>query len=384
MQEIFKRLELIKIAIGLEDEEIIGLQVMKLDGIEGNDTLKNIISDIANRRYGVAIIKIEDYLTQFSSVVAYDDIQLRALRLELKVLEQELKALNGTKNEYLNDIHTFNMQYHRRLGHIIEKILQIKKKILASVVEEKKEDFTSQKSQYEQLKQEYLALKRQKENKERELETIDEFDDNYDVIYEELTVLKRLLDEKEQILNASRKETKRAKKGYEEDPLSQEYEEILSDYKTFEKESQEVEKEEIIEISVHDKIELKRLYRKASRLCHPDLVSSEVKTQATETMKALNHAYNTQNLEAVKKILHSLQSGKRFEMPSDIIEDRLLLEEKIEEIRELMRLHEEELKRIEEDEIMQILKKNPDLDDYFDMIEEELELEYERLTQSVR
>jgi len=49
MQEIFKRLELIKIAIGLEDEEIIGLQVMKLDSIVEDNTRKDVITNIANR-----------------------------------------------------------------------------------------------------------------------------------------------------------------------------------------------------------------------------------------------------------------------------------------------------------------------------------------------
>ena len=152
MHQILKRLELIKTAITLEDEEIIELQVMKLTAIECDGEVKEILAKLDNKDYGTAVVKIEEYLLRFSGVVVYEDKELQALRLELKALERKLQELSSEKNEYLNDIHEFNVQYHLHLGGIIQKILNLKEELLFASMQKVKDVFEELKNEYESIK----------------------------------------------------------------------------------------------------------------------------------------------------------------------------------------------------------------------------------------
>jgi hypothetical protein len=182
MKQILKRLELIKTAISIEDEEIIELQVVKLNSAECDSEVKEILLKLKNKDYGSVAIEIEEYLQRFSGVVLYEDKELQGLRLELKALEKRLQDLSTQKNEYLNDINEFNIQYHLHLGDIIQKILHIKEELLFESMKKKRDAFENIKKDYQTAKDEYQELKSQKEAKEQELEEMDEFDDRYDEI----------------------------------------------------------------------------------------------------------------------------------------------------------------------------------------------------------
>ena len=379
MQKILKRLELIKTAITIEDEEIIELQVIKLNSMEYDVEIESILNRIEDKDYGNVVLEIESYLQKYSGMVIYEDKELQGLRLELKALERKLQALSSIKNEYLNDINEFNVQYHLRLGDVIQKILNLKEELLHEAVQEKKDTFEELKDEYETLKEEYKDIKSQKDAKEQELKEKDEFDDGYDELYEELQGLKDELNEKEQEVNEKRKETKQAKEEYEEDEVTQEYEEVKQDSEEFSKEYEEVKQEERFELNDDEKQELKKLFRQASRLCHPDLVIDELKEQAHDIMQQLNEAYGKHDIQAVKEILISLESGKGFDVASDTITDKDLLRSKIVDVRDMIDQNEVEIETIKEDEIVQILNEYDDVEDYFSTLEEELESEYDRL-----
>ena len=104
MNEILKRLEIIKSSIAIDDEDIIELQVMKLNKLSLNIEIKNIISKLENHVYSSALFDIENYLKRYSSVVEYIDTEVQSLKLELKSLENKLQTLSEQKIEYLNDI----------------------------------------------------------------------------------------------------------------------------------------------------------------------------------------------------------------------------------------------------------------------------------------
>ncbi len=379
MQKILKRLELIKTAITIEDEEIIELQVIKLNSMEYDAEIESILNRIEDKDYGNVVLEIESYLKKYSGMVIYEDKELQGLRLELKALERKLQALSSIKNEYLNDINEFNVQYHLRLGDVIQKILNLKEELLHEAVQEKKDTFEELKDEYETLKEEYKDIKSQKDAKEQELKEMDEFDDGYDELYEELQELKDELNKKEKEVNEKRKETKQAKKEYEEDEVTQEYEEVKQDSEEFSKEYEEVKQEERFELNDDEKQELKKLFRQASRLCHPDLVTDELKEQAHNIMQQLNEAYGKHDIQAVKEILMSLESGKGFDIASDTLTDKDLLRSKIVDVRDMIDQNEVEIETIKEDEIVQILDEYDDVEDYFSILEEELESEYNRL-----
>jgi len=379
MQKILKRLELIKTAITLEDEEIIELQVIKLNSIQMDEDLETILNKITDKDYGSVVLEIEKYIQRYSGVVVYEDKELQGLRLELKALERLLQDLTVERDEYLNDINEFNVQYHTELGETIQKILNLKEELLEMATKARKDALDAIKETYNIIKEEYHNLKSQKDVKERELEELDEFDDAYDELYEELQELKNELDEKEQELNEKRRETKQAKQEYEEDEVTQEYEEVKRDSEEFSKEYEEVKSEERLELSAEEKKELKKLFRKASKLCHPDIVADELKEQAHEIMQTLNEAYAKRDLDKVKEILFSLESGKSFTVASDAIDDKDLLREKIIDIRDMLSACEVEVETIKDDEVIQILEEYEDIQEYFRNLQTELEAEYERL-----
>lgn len=62
-------------------------------------------------------------------------------------------------------------------------------------------------------------------------------------------------------------------------------------------------------LTTDDKKTLKKLYRKASGLCHPDRVSDEQKTLAEEVFNELRQAYEENDLPKVQRLLNELEQG---------------------------------------------------------------------------
>ena len=130
MTQILKRLEIIKSSIAIEDEEVIELQVMKLQKLDIDDDIKAIVTHLEAMNYAKAMKDIEVYLTRYSGVVKYVDSEVQGLKLELKSLESKIQKLVEQKTEYLNDIEEFNREYNLHLGELIKDILNLKKEIL--------------------------------------------------------------------------------------------------------------------------------------------------------------------------------------------------------------------------------------------------------------
>ena len=130
MTQILKRLEIIKSSIAIEDEEIIELQIMKLQKLDTDDDIKAILEKLEEMNYAKALKDIENYLSKYSGVVKYVDSEVQGLKLELKSLETKIQKLAEQKTEYLNDIEEFNREYNLHLGELIKEILELKKEIL--------------------------------------------------------------------------------------------------------------------------------------------------------------------------------------------------------------------------------------------------------------
>lgn len=381
MKQILKRLELIKIAIDIGDEYIIEIQFKKLVSLEVDNKIDDILLKIANKDYGSVIVDIDNYLKEYSGLVLYVDQEVQGLKLELKALEKGLQHLSEIKNEYLTEIEEFNTMYSLRVGGIIEKILKLKEQILQQAIKFKQDLFKDEKEKHEDIKDEVNTLKVEKAELEDRLEELDEFDDEYDEVYREYQDIKCELDEKEEELQSQRKKAKEAKEELEDDPVNDQYEEAKNDYKEFSSDYEDTIKkeEQKYNLSEDEKKELKKIYRKASRMCHPDIVADELKVQATEIMKQLNDAYDNKDIEKVKEILKSLENGTSFDVASDKIDDKKILKSKIEEFREKISIIEQELDEIKEDEIFQTIQDIEDMDVYFEDLKEQLLKEYKLL-----
>lgn len=66
---------------------------------------------------------------------------------------------------------------------------------------------------------------------------------------------------------------------------------------------------DIKDLSENDNQELKKVYKKAALLCHPDKVDESMKTEAEEIFKRLNTAYKNNDIEEVTRIFSNLSSN---------------------------------------------------------------------------
>ena len=300
MKQILKRLEIIKNAISIEDEDIIKLQASKIKSLNIDSDIEDILSLIENSDYGKVIELIDKYLTKYSGVMVYEDSEIQGLKFELKILEKRLQELNEEKSEYLNLINDFNAKYNLELGGLIQQILRLRKEIL----EEQADNDEESKVEYEEAKQDY-----------------EEFREKYE----------------EQI------------------------------------------KDKPYELNKDELKEIKSSYRKACKLCHPDIVSGDVKKEAEEIFKDLNNAYAKKDLNKVKEIFDNLENGNGFRVLSDSINDKEMLKSKIDDIKDKINEVVKENKTIISEDTFQIVKDVDKWDDYINNTRKDLEIELKKL-----
>ena len=379
MQQILKRLELIKNSIAIEDEDIIELQVRILSSMDIDDEVKKILQKIADYDYSSVVADIKNYITKYSGIIVYEDEELQALKFEIKNLESRLQELSEQKNEYINTISEFNTQYNLALGDIIQKILYVKQEILYIEAIGKNDAYQRRKERYEKVKHEYEKLKREFDKILKCLRSKDVLDDDYDELYEEYKKVREKLKNKEDELSSEKERFEKVESELEDDPIWKEYRKTKEDYEDFSEEHEEIINEVRYELSDEELAELKRVYRKASKLCHPDIVADDLKEHAQEIMQQLNEAYHRKDLKAVKDILFNLESGNGFTKSSDVITDKELLKAKIAVMKERIKEVSAEIEEIKQDEVFKLIQEIGDWSEYFERLKAQLKDEYRRL-----
>ena len=76
------------------------------------------------------------------------------------------------------------------------------------------------------------------------------------------------------------------------------------------------------ELTDEEKIELKKNFRKATTMCHPDKVTEEQKEEAQRVFIELKKAYDEHDIAKVNQILNDLEKGKSFDSNSDISSEK--------------------------------------------------------------
>jgi DNA repair exonuclease SbcCD ATPase subunit len=378
MQQILKRLELIKTSISLEDEEIIELQISKIKTLNPDDDVSDILEKLSQHNYASAITTIESYLAKQTGLVSYADKEVQGLKLELKVLERTLQSLTSKKNECINDIEDFNHEYSVILGAFIQRLLELRKDISFQKVLEKQQVFDTLNQEYAALKQKTEYVKEQLEKSKESLDELDEFSDEYDEVYKEYLELKDTLGTLEGHLNEKRKAAKEAKNTLNDDPDTQDYKEAKEDSEQFNEEYDEIIAEEHHDLDEEQLKELKKAYKKASKLCHPDIVAEELKEQAHEIMSELNSARQKKDLNKVLEILNMLMAGD-FVIASDNIFDIDLLKTKILKTKTQLDELKAEIDELEISDTYKNIQSIDDKDAYFSEIKVQLVEESERL-----
>jgi len=158
MEEILKRLELIKSALTVQEIEIVELQVLKLDKLDVDESVEAIVNLLQTSDYGDAIENITAYISKHKNLTIYEDPITTVLKQKLKILEHELEILLEEKSDYLHYINEFNVEYSRYLGDLIEEILSLRMQLSKEELgkhEENTEEYKQAKQQYKQAKKTY-------------------------------------------------------------------------------------------------------------------------------------------------------------------------------------------------------------------------------------
>ena len=134
--------------------------------------------------------------------------------------------------------------------------------------------------------------------------------------------------------------------------------------------------------SNEEKQELKKKFRKATFLCHPDKVNDEFKDAAQKIFIELKAAYEAKDLKKVNELLNDLEKGF-FKSKSDTVSEKDLLKVAIEKLRRQIKILETEIVSIKGSETFQTIFNIKDWDDYFGSTKEKLEKEMVELQKEI-
>lgn len=124
---------------------------------------------------------------------------------------------------------------------------------------------------------------------------------------------------------------------------------------------------------------LKEIFRRASKLCHPDLVPAEFKAEANVIFIELKTAYEEHNLERVEEILHLLERGERLALQPSRKHDKDKLRAEITYLEKRVQATRREIETLKQSNTYQKLLHIEDWDDYFDDLKAELQRKINRL-----
>jgi hypothetical protein len=314
-ESVVRRLELVRNLLLLGEYGDMRVQLNKLRQVPAGETLLDIISQLERQAFDAAVEKIAQYTLRLRALTKYRDPEIERLKQELRALEFQVNALSDQKAEIERQVNEFLHQHNLKLGRLIVEYLRLRKIHLKRKVEEMIEDA-----------------------EEAEL-TSDEIEDA-----------------KEEYLGAS--------EDYEE--YWQEYQELA-------------EQEPPPQLDEAQRAELKRLYKKASLLCHPDRVPDEKKELAHEFFIQLQTAYRANDVETVQGILAQLEQGQFFVDQSVALTESEQLRRAIADLQAKLDQLRAELNELRATETYRTLSQIQDWNQYFKDKQYQLETEIETL-----
>ena len=291
LDKIIKRLEIIKNYVILEDVEDITRENTKLKAYTFQQDIADINQALQQHRFETAITLIDQFIKNHHALVIYNDIDVSALKLEIRQLEHQLNAYDNEKIELEQLRSEFHHRHTNELGSYIQKLLHLRK----------------------------ISTK----------------------------------DNPEEYAQAVKDE--------------QDYNEHI-----------EIElKKTIYDLNDNERVQLKKAYRQASQICHPDRVNEDMKDIAQEIFIQLNEAYKKNDLAEVQRILSELNQGM-FRPRSETVSKADQLKVVIQILKSKLEKVEQEIFAIKDSKDYQTISDIADWNEYFEEVKEQLieEIDY--------
>ncbi|WET13687.1 DNA repair protein [Yersinia intermedia] len=363
MKKLIKRLEIIKSAIELEDEDIIRQQLPYLKSESQDAVLAFIAIEIEQGKFTHALDAIAAWLASKQAVTQWQDLELAACKMELKALEEQLRELIDKRNERVQLLDDFNDLYLVRLGPLMNRILHLRKQLAECTLRKAQAEARRRERDYRNCQQ-YIsqAIDELAALKQRWLAL--------SVISSETIEIRQQIQQQTDLITALLAEIKELEKDFctrNTESTHKAREEAKEKYESYQEQQKDAERRHSNEqkLSADQRQELKRLWRQASRLCHPDLVADEFKEKAHQLMVQLNQARQRGDFPAINALLESLKRGFEPLMASDCIDDLERLRRKIKQVRDQIDVMLRELEALEDEDSWQLVTSLSDKDNWF-------------------
>jgi hypothetical protein len=167
------------------------------------------------------------------------------------------------------------------------------------------------------------------------------------------------------------------------------YEQAKKDFEDFEQEQetrQEKDARTEWNLSEEEQKELKQMYRRGSKLCHPDLVADEHKDAASRMFMELRKAYEEGDLLRIRHLVERCEAGLFDSIQGDGDQSerkKQRLRAKIAGIREALDRVKQDIKTIQESNTYQVMIQHPDWQALFAQQAQLLDQEIEHLSQEI-
>lgn len=371
MSTPIKRLEIIKNAIELEDDDIILSQLARLRSEAFDDELLSIVTALENQNYTAAMAAITAWLQSQRAMTQWRDPQVAASKLELKALEERLRDLIDRRNARVQQLDEFNDLYFSRLGPLMSQILQLRK-TLAEL------NLRRQQAEARRREEDYRRCQQYMSQAVDVLSTLTQRWRELPADSVQAAETRKLLQQQSDLIANLLAEAQELERGLtreeEEEPARQARDEANEEYEKYREQHHdaEVRMRKGKALSEEDQNELKRLWRQASKLCHPDLVADDLKDEANTMMVQLNQAKQRGDVKAIRSLVARLQQGFEPIMASDRLNDLERIRKKMAQVREQIDTLLSELAELEKEESWLLVSTLNNMESYFTQQEKAL------------
>jgi len=234
--------------------------------ITGADELEKIESNRDKEILNNKISSLENRINDLTKKIESDSL----VKVNIDTPKNKIKTLT-------NNIENNNLV-------IFEDREKIKLKLEISNLEEELENLSEKKNEY--------------------INKLNDFNTKYTIELGEVTEI--LLGVKKELLEKQVKNN-----NFKDENLNEEFEDIKEEYESFHNQYNETLKREKNKgfINSDDLKELKKIFRKTVKICHPDIVDERYKAEAHEIFIKLNDAYQRKMLDEVLEIYESLENN---------------------------------------------------------------------------
>jgi PLD-like domain len=156
VSKVLKRLDLIKTLIALDETDDLGPHLSKLRQESLSADLQQIVNLLGRKQFADAIRQIEQFSKEHSALAIYVDAEIGALKIEIRILELQVQALESDCADIEKRLHEFSVQHTLQLGDLILRLLDYQRERAKTEAERAEAN-----ADYEQYNHDYTEIRQQ-------------------------------------------------------------------------------------------------------------------------------------------------------------------------------------------------------------------------------